>query len=101
MADAMATLEVLILTQQGCRSCDTAKTLLERLAREYPLAVSTLAIDSPEGQTLAQQGGILFPPGIFIDGAPLSYGRPSEGRLRREIESRLAKQTDNDQSQSQ
>ncbi len=91
MVDAMPTLNVLLLTQQDCKSCETAKTLLERLAREYPLAISTLAIDSREGQALAQEGGILFPPGIFIDGAPLSYGRPSEGRIRREIESRLAR----------
>jgi thiol-disulfide isomerase/thioredoxin len=87
----MPALNVLILTQQDCTSCETAKTLLARLAREYPLSVSTLAIDSREGQALAQKGGILFPPGIFIDGAALSYGRPSEGRIRREIESRLAK----------
>jgi len=91
MVDAMPVLKVQILTQQDCKSCEMAKTLLERLAREYPLAISTLAIDSREGQALAQEGGILFPPGIFIDGAPLSYGRPSEGRIRREIESRLAR----------
>ncbi len=87
----MPVLKVLILTQQDCESCEMAKTLLARLAREYPLAISTLAIDSREGQALAQEGGILFPPGIFIDGAALSYGRPSEGRIRREIESHLSR----------
>lgn len=82
-------LSVLILTQENCAFCDSAKALLERLSREYPLSVSTLSLDSPAGQELAQRGAILFPPGIFLDGEPCCYGRPSEGRLRREIERRL------------
>ncbi len=32
---------------------------------------------------------MLFPPGIFLDGEPFSYGRPSERKLRRELERRL------------
>lgn len=31
----------------------------------------------------------MFPPGIFLDGEPFSYGRPSERKLRRELERRL------------
>lgn len=85
----MTILSVLILTQENCDFCDSAKAMLERLAREYPLSVSTMSLESAAGQALAEKGGILFPPGIFLDGEPCCYGRPSEARLRREIERRL------------
>jgi glutaredoxin len=83
-------LGILILTQANCRFCEDAKVLLDRLAREFPLSVSTLDIDSAEGQVLAAGGGVLFPPGIFVDAEPVCYGRPSERMLRREIERRLS-----------
>ena len=85
----MKTLSVLILTQENCDFCDAAKAMFDRLSREYPLEISTLSLESADGQASAQKGGILFPPGIFIDGQAFCYGRPSEGRLRREIERRL------------
>ena len=31
-----------------------------------------------------------FPPGIFVDGEPFSYGRLSEKKLRRELDRRRA-----------
>lgn len=86
----MRILGVLILTQENCDFCDAAKALFDRLSREYPLSISTLSLQSPAGQALAGKGGILFPPGIFFDGEPCCYGRPSERRLRREIERRLS-----------
>lgn len=82
-------MEVLLLTQENCGFCAQAKELLDRLSGEYQLSVTTLDLNSPEGQALAMRGGVLFPPGIFIDGEPFSYGRPSERKLRREIERRL------------
>ena len=85
----MTNLRVLILTQENCEFCDLAKAILERLSHEYPLSVSILSLESAGGQALAEKGGILFPPGIFLDGEPCCYGRPSEARLRREIEQRL------------
>jgi len=80
---------VLILTQEHCGFCEQAKEVLDRLSVEYGFSVSTLNVGSPEGQTLAMRGGVLFPPGIFLDDEPFSYGRPSERKLRREIERRL------------
>jgi len=86
----MRTVSILILTQPECAFCDAAKVIFERLSRDYPLlSVSTVTIDSPDGASLAQRGGVMFPPGIFIDGKPFSYGRPSERKIRREIERRL------------
>jgi len=82
--------DILLLTQESCAFCDQAKQILDRLATEYGVSVSTVDLGGPEGQQLAERGGVMFPPGIFIDGEPFSYGRPSERRLRREIGRRLA-----------
>lgn len=81
--------EVLLLTQEACAFCEQARELLERLAGEYPLAITTGDLNSPVGRELAALGGVLFAPGIFLDGEAFSYGRPSERRLRRELRRRL------------
>lgn len=83
-------MDVLLLTQDHCALCDQAKAVLERLAAEFPLSVTTVDLASSEGQTLATRG-VLFPPGIFLDGEPFSYGRLSERKLRRELHRRLAR----------
>jgi len=82
-------MKVILLTQANCAFCEQAKEILVRLSTEYPLSVSTLELNSEEGQELAVRGGILFPPAIFIDDEPFSYGRLSERQLRREFEQRL------------
>ncbi len=82
-------MEVALLTQENCAFCDQAKEMLDRLSSEYPISVNTLDLATPEGQKLAWHGGVMFPPGIFLDGEPFSYGRPSEKKLRRELGRRL------------
>src|SRR6266705_6321943 len=87
--DHRKAMDVLLLTQNDCGFCAQAKELLARLSGEYGFSVSTLDLNSTGGQALAMRGGVLFPPGIFIDGEPFSYGRLSERKLRREIERRV------------
>ncbi len=82
-------IDILLLTQENCGFCEQAKNILERLSREYWITITTLPMDSPEGQELATKGGLLFPPGILLDGEPFSYGRLSERKLRRELDRRL------------
>lgn len=82
-------IEVVLLTQAQCGFCDQAKEILDRLRSEYPLSVSALDVGTSDGQALAERTGVLFPPGIVLDGEAFSYGRPSEKKLRREIEKRL------------
>src|SRR6266516_825527 len=82
-------MNVLLLTQENCGFCTQAKEILARLSVEYGFSVSTLDVGLPEGQALALHSGVLFPPGIFIDDELFSYGRPSERKLRRELERRL------------
>jgi glutaredoxin len=81
-------MKVTLLTQENCAFCEQAKEMLDRLSAEYGLSVSTLDLGSPEGQALSERGGVLFPPGLFIDGEPFSYGRPSERKIRRELNRR-------------
>jgi hypothetical protein len=84
----MAAIRVLLLTQEHCSLCERAKKVLDRLAGEYPLQVAVLDLASPEGRALGDDGGILFPPGVFLDGEPFCYGRLSERKLRRELDRR-------------
>lgn len=81
-------MRVTLLTQENCAFCEQAKDILERLSDEYALSVETFDMASPEGRTLAERGGVMFPPGIFVEGEPFSYGRPSERKLRRELDRR-------------
>lgn len=80
--------EVTLLTQENCAFCDKAKEILDRLSGEYPISVRELDLNSSEGQRLAWTGGVMFPPGIFLDGESFSYGRPSERKLKRELNRR-------------
>ena len=77
------------MIREHCDFCDLARQILQRLSTEFPFSISVVDLDSAAGQDLAERGGILFPPGIFVDGEPFSYGRPSERRLRQELERRL------------
>jgi len=81
--------QVTLLTQDACSFCGDAKALLAHLATEYPIEVTELDLASEEGERLAAEGGIMFPPGILLDGEPFAYGRPSERKLRRELDRRL------------
>ena len=84
-------IDVLLLTQSECVHCETALAVVDHLSTEYPLHLETLEIDSPQGRALAEQGGILFAPGVFLDGEPFSYGRLSERRLRRALTRRCSR----------
>ncbi len=88
MTGQMVAVEVVLLTQNHCSLCEHAKQVLDRLAAEYPVRITTLDLASSEGRALAAHGGILFPPGVFLDGEPFSYGRLSERKLRRELDRR-------------
>jgi hypothetical protein len=79
---------VLLVTTSDCHFCTEGKVALERLGRDYPLVVEEIALASPRGQELATRHGVLFPPGLFLDGACVGFGRVSERKLRRLLEQR-------------
>jgi hypothetical protein len=76
---------VTLLTVPQCSYSEEAKATLLRLAHEYPLDIDVVALRSPAGERLALQGGVLFPPGLFLDDEPFCYGRVSERTLRQEL----------------
>lgn len=76
---------ITILTQDSCAACEQAKDVLARLKLEYPLQIRETALATEEGRALAAANGVVFAPGILIDGKPFSYGRLSEKKLRRHL----------------
>ncbi len=81
----MATIHVTLLTAEGCHYCAHARQLLERLAQEWPLVVEDVPLDTPEGAAMALRDAVVFPPGIYLNGALFGYGRLSEGKVRRRL----------------
>lgn len=77
--------EVVLLTKDDCHFCEQAKEVIERLEGEYELHVRELPLASDEGRELAERSGALFPPILFVDGEPFSYGRLSERKLRKAL----------------
>lgn len=85
-------IEITLLTQNACGFCDHAKQVLQRIAQDHPLQVIEVDLTSEEGQQLARQAGVVFAPGVLIDGKPFSFGRLSERKLRRTLGKRAAKE---------
>ena len=80
--------QITLLTQPSCGLCAQAKQVLDTLARDYPLTVTELDLTTPDGQALAAQAGVVFAPGVLVDGEPFSFGRLSERKLRRKLDRR-------------
>lgn len=76
---------VTLVTQPDCRLCEHAKTVLARIATDHPLQVDEVALNSASGQQLATRIGMLFAPGILLDGEPFGFGRVSERKLRKTL----------------
>jgi glutaredoxin len=76
---------VTLLTQPDCGLCEQAKNILTRLVDERLVTVREVDLADPEGRDLAIRHGVLFAPGVLIDGQPFSYGRLSEKNLRRHL----------------
>jgi len=79
------TVEVTVLTQPDCKFCELAAEILARVGQDHPLSVRHIDLDSPDGRDLSARHGVLFAPGILLDGQIFSYGRLSERRLRRHL----------------
>lgn len=83
------TTRITLLTKTDCAFCDHAKAVLVRVGAEYSLTVTEVGLDSEQGRQLATKHGVLFAPGIMLDGQAFGYGRLSEQRLRKELARRV------------
>lgn len=86
----MREIEVLLVTAEHCHFCAHAKEVLARVTERYPVTVSEVAWTSEEGRRLTERDGILFPPGIYLDGRFFGYGRLSGGKLNKWLRERQA-----------
>jgi glutaredoxin len=80
---------ITLLTQEDCGYCEHAKAVLARIGSDHPIEVTEIDITGDEGRRLAARAGVVFAPGLLVDGRPFGYGRISERRLRRTLQ-RLA-----------
>ncbi len=76
---------VTLLTKANCEFCVRANEILTRLGTEIQFDLRTIELESASGQALAAQHGVLFAPGVLVDGRLSTFGRPSERRLRRDL----------------
>lgn len=76
---------VTLLTQSDCHLCEHAKAVLDRVGHDYPLTVTEIDLRSDTGQQVAADAGVLFAPGVLLDGQPFAYGRLSERKLRKAL----------------
>lgn len=81
---------VTLLTQDDCRLCEHAKEVLTRVGQDHQLRVEEIPLSSDRGRALATEGGVMFAPGVFVDGRPFGFGRLSERKLRRSLAARSA-----------
>jgi hypothetical protein len=85
MPGAPVMIAITLLTQGDCALCEHAKKVLARVGEEHPIQVTEVDLASQEGRALAAGAGVLFAPGVLVDGRPFGYGRLFERRLRRSL----------------
>ena len=86
--------EITLLTQEDCGYCEHARQVLARVGKDHSLEVTEIDITSRPGQMLAARAGVVFAPGLLVDGRPFGYGRISERRLRRTLQRLAAEHTE-------
>ncbi|QGK70259.1 thioredoxin family protein [Allosaccharopolyspora coralli] len=85
------TTHVTLLTQADCHLCEHAQQVLDRVSREYPLSITEVDLRTTEGHQLAAEAGVLFAPGVLLDDEPFAYGRLSERKLRKTLNTRATR----------
>jgi len=76
---------ITLLTQADCTLCEHAKQVLSLFGADHPPEITEIDLASEQGRTLAAQAGVLFAPGVLVDGRPFGHGRLSERKLRRTL----------------
>ncbi|MCX8565158.1 glutaredoxin family protein [Mycolicibacterium mucogenicum] len=90
-----APVAITLLTQSSCGLCEHAKEVLGRLGAEFAVSVTEIDLRTDEGRHLAEGAGVLFAPGVLIEGHPFSYGRLPERKLRKLLQYLAAQQRAN------
>ncbi len=76
---------ITLLTQSDCHMCEHAKNVLSCVSEDHPLEVEEIDLSTNQGRELASEAGVMFAPGILVDGRPFGFGRLSERKLRKAL----------------
>ena len=68
--------------------CEHARQVLDGVSQEFPLTITEIDLRTTGGHQLAVEAGVLFAPGVLLDGEPFAYGRLSERKLRKTLYTR-------------
>lgn len=77
--------QITLLTQTDCHLCEHAKQVLARVGVDHPLEVEEIDLATDAGRKLATQAGMMFAPGVLVDGRAFGFGRLSERKLRKAL----------------
>ena len=83
------TIEIKILTAPGCKTCDHAKGLVQKIVKQWGQdfpELSCRTIDVVKSPDIGARYGILSTPAIIINDTLAFRGVPSEKALREQLE---------------
>lgn len=80
--------KVTLVHSEACHYCDDAGAVLAEFAREFPLDIRLVALDSPEGEEAVAAHRPAMSPLVLIDGRYFSAGRLPRKRLRALLDAR-------------
>ncbi|MBC7291834.1 MAG: glutaredoxin family protein [Actinotalea sp.] len=66
---------VTLVRSEACHFCDDAQEVLRELARDHPIHLAVVPIDSPAGRALVAAHRPAMNPLVLVDGAFFSAGR--------------------------
>ena len=79
-------LDVLVVTSPACHLCEDALEALEGFAREYPISIRVIPLDSEEGRAVFERFHPPLPPFVVVDDELFSSGRLPRKKFRRYLE---------------
>lgn len=80
--------QVTLVHSEACHYCDDAGAVLAEFAREFPLDIRLVALDSPEGGEAVATHRPAMSPLVLIDGRFFSAGRLPRKKLRALLDAR-------------
>lgn len=85
----MAKVKIQEVSSPGCVHCEKARKLLQReIKNKFPeVEIENIDMFSNEGMKLIQRHGIMFSPGVIINGELFSTGEVDRDKLIEKIKS--------------
>lgn len=74
--------DVVVLSSPACLLCEGALEALSELGREFPIRVTEVGMETPQGRELLRIHRPAMPPAVLVDGSLFSVGRLPRKKLR-------------------